>query len=438
MKQNLQRISEWIELFLNYAVVFGIEIALNALIGDRVPVGVWLAAALYPVCFYLFRKKLKHFWVFFLLHPAVVVFATLMVKSWPVGAVAIAVLGVFYGLHSIRLRVHQVIQEREFPLPAAAVVVIAAFLVCSYKQSQTDCMLVLGSFFVWLPGILIKRYADNYLSYVKINAGSAGVIPEKNIFRTGIIVVALYSVVCVALLIVCCTTPLVDKLTEGAIWLGKILRWLIVWLLTMLSGEPEKAVEQATVSVPEMEMGWGEFEEVRPTPVWIEVLGKLVFWSIVVALIVAVLVSIVLLFRWMIKSFYQTGRGRKETLEAGVEEKTESIAYREKRKRAQLFIGIEPSAKIRRAYKKTIEGAFGRRQKKKEQERKEAVWLGVANSLTAQELTRQAWGDTGHEDWEQLTELYEQARYGGTELEREQARAAVKLSGKILHMIKKK
>lgn len=146
-------------------------------------------------------------------------------------------------------------------------------------------------------------------------------IPEKNIFRTGIIVVALYSVVCVALLIVCCTTPLVDKLTEGAIWLGKILRWLIVWLLTMLSGEPEKAVEQATVSVPEMEMGWGEFEEVRPTPVWIEVLGKLVFWSIVVALIVAALVSIVLLFRWMIKSFYQTDRGRKETLEAGVEEK---------------------------------------------------------------------------------------------------------------------
>ena len=38
MKQNLQRTSEWIELFLNYAVVFGIEIALNALIGDRVPV----------------------------------------------------------------------------------------------------------------------------------------------------------------------------------------------------------------------------------------------------------------------------------------------------------------------------------------------------------------------------------------------------------------
>ena len=47
MKQNLQRTSEWIELFLNYAVVFGIEIALNALIGDRVPVRVWLTAALY-------------------------------------------------------------------------------------------------------------------------------------------------------------------------------------------------------------------------------------------------------------------------------------------------------------------------------------------------------------------------------------------------------
>ena len=40
MKQNLQRTSEWIELFLNYAVVFGIEIALNALIGDRAGEGV--------------------------------------------------------------------------------------------------------------------------------------------------------------------------------------------------------------------------------------------------------------------------------------------------------------------------------------------------------------------------------------------------------------
>ncbi|MFR6589309.1 MAG: hypothetical protein ACLURV_02960 [Gallintestinimicrobium sp.] len=104
------------------------------------------------------------------------------------------------------------------------------------------------------------------------------------------------------LLIVCCTTPLVDKLTEGAIWLGKILRWLIVWLLTMLSRRTGEGCEQATVSVPEMEMGW-ESSRGSPHTVWIEVLGKLVFWSIVVALIVAVLVSIVLLFRWMIKSF---------------------------------------------------------------------------------------------------------------------------------------
>ena len=103
------------------------KFALNALIGGSCAGGCVAGCSLYPVCFYLFRKKLKHFWVFFLLHPAVVVFATLMVKSWPVGAVAIAVLGVFYGLHSIRLRVHQVIREREFPLPAAAVVVIAAF-----------------------------------------------------------------------------------------------------------------------------------------------------------------------------------------------------------------------------------------------------------------------------------------------------------------------
>ena len=69
--------------------------------------------------------------------------------------------------------------------------------------------------------------------------------------------------------------------------------------------------------------------------------------------------------------------------------------------------------------------------KKKEQERKEAVWLGLANSLTAQELTQQAWGDTGHEDWEQLTELYEQARYGGTQNQREQARAAVNFPGRF-------
>ncbi len=83
-------------------------------------------------------------------------------------------------------------------------------------------------------------------------------------------------------------------------------------VLTML-GEPEKAVEQATVSVPEMEMGWGEFEEVRPTPVWMKCLESLFSGQFVVALIVAVLVSIVLLFRWMIKkaSIRLTGDARR-------------------------------------------------------------------------------------------------------------------------------
>ena len=483
MKQKLQRGTEWLELFLNYAVVFCMEIAVNALVGDRVPVGVWLVAALYPVCFYVFRAKLKHFWSFFLLHPAVVVLATLAVKSWLAGAIGIAVLGVFYSLHSISLRVHHVIQEREFPLPAAAAVMIVAFFVCSYKQSQTGCMLVLGSFFVWLPGILLKRYAENYLSYVKLNAGSAGVIPEKNIFRTGIIVVVLYTVGCVALLIVCSATPLVDKLTESAAWLGKTLLWVLAWLLVKLSGntqEAEKPME--TESTQEMGMDWGELGDTRAMPVWIEVIEQVIIWAVVAALIVAVIIGIVFLFRWMVKNFYQAGRGHEEILEAGVEEKTESIAYTEKRKRTPFFIGTEPAAKIRRAYKKTIDGAFGRRSRRKGKETEEPVLLYPASSMTAQELTQwacdaggvrenateqqtpggaaasdsgiaQGYGvagahsasdsDTARDmekraDWAQLTALYEQARYGSTEPEREQARAAVKLSGKILHMIKKK
>lgn len=63
---------------------------------------------------------------------------------------------------------------------------------------------------------------------------------------------------------------------------------------------------------------------------------------------------------------------------------------------------------------------------------------GVGKQLDCAGADPAGMGGHGHEDWEQLTELYEQARYGGTEPEREQARAAVKLSGKILHMIKKK
>ena len=149
MKQNLQRTSEWIELFFKLCSGFWHRNCTQCT--DRGSCAGGGVAGCSPCTLSVFIcsvKSWKHFWVFFLLHPAVVVFATLMVKSWPVGAVAIAVLGVFYGLHSIRLRVHQVIQEQEFLLPAAAVVVIAAFLVCSYKQSQTDCMrLFWGAFF---------------------------------------------------------------------------------------------------------------------------------------------------------------------------------------------------------------------------------------------------------------------------------------------------
>lgn len=485
MKQNLQRGIELVELLLNFVVVFCIETAYNALVGDRVPVWIWLTAVVYPLGFYLFRKKLRHFWSFFLLHPVVVVLMTLAMRPWFAAAIGLAVLGVFYSLHSISLRVHHVIQEREFPLPAAAAVMVAAFFVCSYKQSQTGCMLVLGSFFIWLPGMLLKRYAENYLSYIKLNAGSAGVIPEKNIFRTGIIVVVLYTVGCVALLIVCSATPLVDKLTESAAWLGKTLLWVLAWLLVKLSGDTKEAAEpMETESAQEMGMDWGELGDTRATPVWIEVIEQVIIWAVVAALIVAVFVGIVFLFRWMIKNFYQAGRGHEEILEAGVEEKTESIAYTEKRKRTPFFVGTEPSAKIRRAYKKTVEGAFGRRSRRKGKETEEPALLRPAGSMTAQELAQwacdaggNAFGtgtaehrtpggaaasdsgiardcgaavahsasdfETAHDveeraDWAQLTALYEQARYGSTEPEREQARTAVKLSGKLLHMIKKK
>ncbi len=176
--------------------------------------------------FYLFRKKLKHFWVFFLLHPAVVVFATLMVKSWPVGAVAIAVLGVFYGLHSIRLRV-QSGDTTGVPGLQSGSGGDRTFLVCSYKQSQTDCMLVLGSFFVWSARNTDQALCGQLSFLCKNKCGQCRCDSEK-IFSDRNYVVALYSVVCRP-----ADCVLYDllwiKLTEGAIWLGKILRWLIVW-----------------------------------------------------------------------------------------------------------------------------------------------------------------------------------------------------------------
>ncbi len=160
-------------------MVFCIEIALNALIGDRVPVGVWLIAALYPVCFLSVPQKAEAF-------LGILSIASGSRCVWDPDGKALAGGGscdcgawciLWSAFHPPSSASGDT--GTEFPLPAAAVVVIAAFWSAAISSPRRIVCLFWEAFFVWLPGILIKRYADNYLSYVKINAGSAGVIPEK-------------------------------------------------------------------------------------------------------------------------------------------------------------------------------------------------------------------------------------------------------------------
>jgi hypothetical protein len=318
---------------------------------ERTLIGSWSFLGLFPFVLVLIRRKINRFLPFMGLH---LLTGTLFWISMPwsgISAVILRIVIIVYLLMSFALRVREG-DRLSPPLPPPVAVGITAFALLvqpfiTVKPAEDIAYTLSISiyflcYFVWI-------YLVHYLHFLKVNNSSAGYLPAKEIFRSGVGAAGIYAIIGACILM----------LTGGINWLSNLLRPLghlmILFLRYVFSlmgdaGEPAPAegVSQPPGNgMPDIEPG---------TPFWLwEVLGQIVLWALMIATVIFLIKGLVWLIRMLYRRFMSRLRPEQEGTSEGIRDIREKCeTQRQTVTGTGWWTALRPEERIRRWYKKLL------------------------------------------------------------------------------------
>lgn len=340
---------------MNHWALFPLAVAVIGLAEEATGNGkpnmmMWCLCSLLPLGLYLVRQHTRHFWQSALCHLAVVGVVFLL----PAGDLASRILyiafGVGYVVNSLSLSFTTEDMQDKGILPPFAVGVggITMYLLHYQGNEKLDSYFVFSLIAV-LGMYFLKYYVEQYLHFLVVNESSAGHIPEREMFHSGMGLAVLYTVLGVAVL----------GLTANAAWLKSILNLLLrgvgVILRFLFSLLPDSEPPEIFM-MQERPKGEGMVlpEPGEPFWLWI-VLEKIAFFALGCLLIAGIFYGLIKIVQY-IRSHWKHSRGV-HTPDYGmvydVREKCEIIHKREKKKK-ERFDFFSPKERIRRIYKKQV------------------------------------------------------------------------------------
>lgn len=430
MERWLNLIVDILGICLNFMAILGLEIVADISFGGaRTPLYALLLPLCLPLLFYASRRWVRNLPLFLLIHAAAIFVFVSLAEFFPVPLLWKIVFGavsIFYAALSFRIRLTQKEDgEEELSAGFMAAAAVIQFFLCSYLGSEEGCARILWLVLLWMPGHWMRAYLINFLGYMEMNRQSAGAMPEKRIFRGGLAAVSIYGSFSLAVLSVCARTSLVAWMSEQVRRFGFALLRLFIRFLSLFAAEPEEIVPAAQKIVRDEQMAY--LPAAEEAPLWMQILDQIFVTAMAILLLAGAVILIVLLIRYVIRSFYGREREKREVCREGFVEEEERLGEKKSGFKEKLpAIGGTPAQKVRRIFKRTVNAS---------KKGKEDAGL---TARTARELA--AWcADTEHipsakeNEWSELAALYERARYTENEVTKEQVREAGRLSHRILH-----
>lgn len=492
MEKKLELIVDLLEIYMNFLLVVCLELMPYGFFGPEDPsVALFFLPMVFPLAFYAARRWLDRSLLLFLAAHAAVIFGVFkLVQLWHLGLfweIVCPALGVVYAFLSVKIRVTTQKNAEGVVHPVVAGAVAGgSFLLCSYLKFSWGCEADVWLTFAWMPAWFVRSYFLNYLSYLRLNRQSSGIMPRRSIFSMGFAVAGGYSFLSVALLILCTRTPLTDLLTSFARSVIVFLLRAVFAILAFFAGEqgPQIAEDPAAAAAGGEAMPF--LEEGAVPPLWVQILEQIAIMAVLLGVLAGILLLIAAFVRFIIRGFYgRENVARHEELELGVTEEQERIDDRKERRERRLPpIGGSPGERVRRSFRRTVQRT-ALKDKKTDWTARTARELardgggpeaakvdGVpASGKTATgrngpaTVSAQAVGTPGAvtvsgrvvstsvpdaagaktaaetsapaaQAWKELVLLYEKTRYGQSGADREDAREADKLSRQILHNMK--
>jgi len=277
--EKIEVIKAFLASWLDYWILQSIGFTILMVNGEAT-YGFWRWALLsfYPFSLYLLRRKFTGFSGFVLSHLGLVALLCLIPAPSVMEKVFFCLYVAGYAVYSFYIRMKtEKWQDRAMP-PLAAGVILTVLVIILYYFKRSDLeniFVVFGVIYFML--YFAYNYMLEYIHFVKLNEGSAGYIPVKKMFLSGLKAVIPYSLICGGLLLLLgnatVITDVFNMIKNGLFWI----------LRTLFSGEGKPSQYEAV-------------ENGDPTKQMIENMGKmegeaLWIWEVVEKIMVVAIIA---------------------------------------------------------------------------------------------------------------------------------------------------
>lgn len=421
MKVKKGRIMLLRELFvtqMNHWTFFPIYLAFVVILGDISMTGTpnplyWLFSGAIPFLFYIVRIKLKFVWMI-LLHMVVIgIYVILPSENIVIKLLQVAV-ALIYVVYSIALWAKE--RERKdgkvLPLLMVGISVVTMYLLHHQNHREWDSAIIISLIAV-IGLYFMNYYIEQYQNFLTVNQSSAGHIPAREMFRSGIGLVTGYTGIAIILLIFVSNVDwLLAILNVGRVVLSFLIRGLQALFVSDGLPKEELAINESSDMAGDMMAG---LETGEGFWLW-QVLEYIIIFVFLALFVIVLFKCFISLVRWLRKKLKQPYVIKQDISPddvVDVREKCEIIRDNQWRKDFR-FWNLSPSDRIRHLYKKKILASQSSLAQANQHEK--------LNLFTARESGRIL-------EREELAYLYEKARYSQEECNSEdvkQMKAACK------------
>ena len=365
MRQNKIRIfQEVLVTQMNYFVFYPLAMTLSTLFQDlvaeeRPSMLIWMLGGLISFSYYFARKTLHNLVPLFAFHAAglgvTYGLSFLLSPNSSVNRGIFVMVGIGFVCYSIYLRLMtEDFEDRPILMPAAVGIIAVSLFMQHYRENMAWDSYYTLSLILVVALFFIANYVKEYLNFLTVNASSSGILPEKEIFRSGLYMTTIYTAIGAAVLL----------MTSQLSWLKVILgtlRQAIYNVISFISSLfPNKSDGEVHIINDEKVGGGAGFQFPEPgerSPIW-DVIEIFVYIILILGVLLLIFYGIKNFFGFANKMMDKRSNKKdgviRTTEEIDVREKCEIHKSKEKKNRSlkDIFGFLDSGERIRQIYKK--------------------------------------------------------------------------------------
>ena len=351
---------------MNYLVFYPFAMTLASLFRaitpeERPSLLIWMLGGLVTFALYLCRRYINHFVPLLIAHIAAVgiqwgLSFVLSPNDSIVNRCVFIIIGICFAIYSFYLRLTtDTFEDQPMQMPFTVGFAAVALFLQHYQDNKAWDNYYKLALIIVVALYFIQSYIKEYLNFLTVNASSTGILPEQQIFSSGIRMTLLYTLAGVVILF--CTAQY-SWLKQILSAIKQVIYTIIRFIFTLF---PIDTTTDGEVFIDEKMSGEGglPLPEGGEAGLFWKILEVVAVVAIILVLIIAVIIAIKNFIAYVKKMMQKSARLPKEinTLSAvDVREKCEINKKKEKEKRGLgLFGFLDSKERIRRIYKKTVQ-----------------------------------------------------------------------------------